>query len=120
MLILVFLYFELTYFMWGLIAVLLMEGLTNLRVPVLLTHLRNWLGIPLKAQAYLHSDACPRLDFDSERMMSLLLGLILVLTYLLYNNLFWFLPWFMGFALVGSGASGFCPMLIFLKWFGFK
>lgn len=117
-LILIFLYFDLTYFMWGLIGVLLVEGLTNIRLPKVLNRLLR-LGAPKKA-ANTTSSACPRLSFDSEQMMSLLLGLILVASYLLFNSLLWFLPWFMGFALIGSGASGFCPMLIVLKRLGFK
>jgi hypothetical protein len=32
----------------------------------------------------------------------------------------WFIPWFMGFAIMGAGASGVCPMILFLKWVGFK
>jgi hypothetical protein len=32
----------------------------------------------------------------------------------------WFLPWFVGFALLGAGLSGICPMVIGLRWLGFR
>jgi hypothetical protein len=52
--------------------------------------------------------------------MSLLVGLMLLVSYFLLNYLLWFLPWFLVIALIGSGASGFCPMLIALRRLGFK
>jgi hypothetical protein len=35
-------------------------------------------------------------------------------------DVLWFFPWFMGFAIMGAGASGICPVLLGLRWAGFK
>lgn len=119
-LLLVILYFELDVLMWGLIAVLVLEGITSIRISGQIARLRNVFGEPGKAEATPTPAACPRLGFDSERMMSLLVGLMLLVSYFLLNHLLWFLPWFLVIALIGSGASGFCPMLIALRRMGFK
>lgn len=111
-----FLYFDLSYFIGGLIVVLFLEGITNLRIPRLITRLLTRLGVPGK-QAIV---APAPTDFEAERGMSLLVGAMLLLGYFLLNPILWFLSWFVGFALVGSGVSGFCPMLITLKWLGLK
>lgn len=111
-----FLYFDLSYFIGGLIVVLFLEGITNLRIPRLITRLRTRLGVPSK-QAIV---APAPTGFEAERGMSLLVGAMLLLGYFLLNPILWFLSWFVGFALVGSGVSGFCPMLITLKWLGLK
>lgn len=118
-LLLIFLYFKLDAWLWGLIAVLLLEGVTPLRIPKLIMPVYNSLRtspIPQPAQP----TACTPLGLTAERMMSLLLGLSLVVSYFMFNHMLWFVPWFIVFALVGSGASGFCPMLIALRRIGFK
>lgn len=111
-----FLYFDLRYFMGGLIAVLLLEGITNIRTTRLTTRLRAALGMTSKPAI---ATSCPA-GFEAERAFSLTVGAMLLLSYFLLNPLLWFFSWFLGFALVGSGVSGFCPMLITLKWLGFK
>lgn len=116
-LLLIFLYFKLDAFMWGLIAVLLLEGITNIRFSRRITGLRT---APVKAETATAIAPCPGLGFDAERMMSLLVGLMLWMSYFWLNDLLWFLPWFLVIALIGSGASGFCPMLIALRRMGLK
>lgn len=119
-LLLIFLYFKLDAFLWGLIAVLLLEGATALRIPKLILPVYNRLATPAKPKSAAVPAVCAPLGFTAERMMSLLLGLSLVVSYFVFNHMLWFVPWFIVFALVGSGASGFCPMLIALRRMGFK
>lgn len=117
-LLLIFLYYKLDAWLWGLVAVLLVEGVTPLRIPKLIAPVYNSLRTsptPPPAQP-----ACAPLGLTAERMMSLLLGLSLMVSYFMFNHMLWFVPWFIVFALVGSGASGFCPMLIALRRIGFK
>ena len=111
-----FLYYDLRYFMGGLVTVLLLEGITNLRITRLTTRLRATLS-PAHPQTIVV--ASPP-SFEAERAFSLIVGTLLLFSYFLLNPMLWFLSWFLGFALVGSGVSGFCPMLITLKWLGFK
>lgn len=119
LLLLIFLYYKLDAWLWGLIGVLLLEGITPLRIPKLLAPVYNSLR-PSPAPPPAQATECAPLGLTAERMMSLLLGLSLVVSYFMVNHLLWFVPWFIVFALVGSGASGFCPMLIALRRMGFK
>ena len=109
-----FLYFDLKYFIAGLVAMLMLEGITNLRIIRLHTWGRTKLGGP--GQQAIAALA----GFEAERALSLIVGTMLLLSYFLFNPQLWFFSWFVGFALVGSGVSGFCPMLTALKWLGFK
>jgi hypothetical protein len=46
-------------------------------------------------------------------------GGLLAITFYFYEQL-WFFPWFMGFAIFGSGISNVCPVLLVIRWAGFK
>jgi hypothetical protein len=114
MLLLVSLYFEVRYLMYGLIGMLFFEGLTNWRLPRVVSRLR---GVPVPD--------CPnrgvplgRFSFEAERAWRLIVGLMLLVTYVLFYDTLWFFPWFMGFAIFGAGTSGVCPVLIGVKWAG--
>lgn len=122
-LVLIFLYFDWTYPMLALIVMLLLEGLLNVRISrlVMLAYNRARASGKTVSGVMSSSDAvCSRLGLEAERVMSLVVGLILLVSYTLFYDLLWFFPWFLGFALLGSGASGVCPMLIGLKRFGLK
>lgn len=122
-LLLVSLYFDFAYVIWALIVMLLLEGLTNLRIPLLIGRLRKLLGDPgrpAEEGMFKRGTVCPRFNFDAERGMCLFMGLILLLSYVMFYDQLWIIPWFMGFALLGSGVSGMCPMLIAFRWLGFK
>lgn len=112
------LYFDLPELIYALIAIVFFEGITNLRVPVLASKMQNinadttegTLGIAFKQ----------RFNFDAERAWRLFLGSVLIVVYVIYFNEVWYLAWFMGFAILGAGLSGVCPLFISLKWLGFK
>jgi len=113
------LYFDLPILIYGLIGVLLFEGITNLRIPLLVSKIRNnspgdmtegTLGLQFKQ----------RFNFDAERSWRLLLGSVLIVVYVIYFDQVWYLTWFMGFAIFGAGLSGVCPLFISLKWLGFR
>lgn len=115
MLLLVSLYFDIGYLMYFLIGMLFFEGVTNLRVPLL-------LGKPQGKSAD-NSDLAPiqqrnRFKLEAERAWRLIVGLMLLITYVFFYDEMWFFPWFMGFAIFGAGASGVCPVLIGVKWAG--
>lgn len=122
-LLLVSLYFNFRGVVLALIAMLLLEGVTNVRIPRLISRFRPLLGVRMDTAPPAEPvrwSGCPRFNFDAERGMSLFMGLILLLSYVVFYNQLWIFPWFIGFALLGSGVSGMCPMLIAFKWFGFK
>ena len=110
--ILLILYFDLTRAMYGLIGLLFVEGITNWRIPMLVGKLTR------------QSDAPPIEPFDfkwplnEERAWRLVVAVLLLLTAVLFNEIAWFLPWFMGFAILGAGVSGVCPVLLGLRFTG--
>jgi len=116
---LVVLYFDLNNVMYGIIALLFIEGATNLLVPDLLCKLRNC--ITHQETVYVDYSPVPnaRINFDSERMWRLVVGVFLLIGYSSFETS-WFFPWFMGFAIFGAGLSGVCPVLFAIRWLGFK
>lgn len=119
--IIIALYFDLRNLMVGLVALLLFEGLTNWRVPLLITRLRYGTGHAMAADEMPWPVRAPfNIRFDAERAWRFMVAILLTVTYLLFYTQTWFIPWFMGFAIFGAGLSGMCPMLISLKLIGFK
>ena len=114
------------YFSWhkvvlGLLAMLVLEGLSNARLP--------WVVTCARIKIF-GDHSCPRLDmssshscrfqFEAERAWRLLAALMLAIGIGNYRDVFWFLPWFLGFGMLGAGLSGVCPMLITARWLGFR
>ena len=97
----------------ALILVLLFEGLTNWRLPLLIARLR---GKPTPEQP---AGEC-RIPFEAERALRLLIAGLLTLALFAPPDLLWWLPWFIGFALIGAGLSGICPMVQALRWVGMR
>jgi hypothetical protein len=113
------LYFDLYPVMYGLIGLAMFEGATNLRVARLVSRLRSGndgdpyegsLGIAFKA----------RTRFEAERGWRMTVALMLIVSMFVYPKALWFFPWFMGFAIMGAGISGVCPVFLALKWVGLK
>ncbi|HEY9199695.1 MAG TPA: DUF2892 domain-containing protein [Gammaproteobacteria bacterium] len=99
------------------IGILLFEGLTNWRVPLLVSRLRY--GADFRMQDLL-SPGCSRIPFDAERMLRLIVALLLILTFVLFPEQTWFFPWFIGFMLFMAGMTNICPMVMGLRWMGFR
>ena len=118
---LVALYFQLHQVVYGLIILAVVEGLTNLRVSVVLARLRSSLGgqVPMQENLTVAPSRC-RFGFEAERALRLLTASVLTVSFVLWPGQLWFMPWFIGFALFGAGVSGVCPSLSLLKWLGFR
>lgn len=108
--------------MMAVIGLLIFEGVSNWRVPALVTRLRHRDPLELKDSLELIPERRngPRFPFDAERAWRLVVSAMLIISYFLYYDQLWFFPWFMGFAIFGAGISGVCPVLISLKFIGFK
>jgi hypothetical protein len=120
-LLLIALYFDLALLVWTVIGILVFQGITNWRIPMLVSRLRYGPGARLHRCCANSPDSAPaRIDFESERVLCLLVALILIPTFGPWNAQFWIVPWFIGFALFGAGLSGICPMVLGLKRLGFR
>ena len=113
------LYLELEYLVYAIMIVALLEAITNWRIPLLITRLRyhnsgdaneGSLGINFKQ----------RIPFEAERAWRITVSLMIAVSYILFPDAMWFIPWFMGFAILGAGISGVCPVYLGIKWIGFR
>lgn len=115
------LYFEVQSGILLLIGLLTAEGLTNVRVPRLVTRLRLAdTGNFEDSRELVLQTHTARIAFDAERAWRLVVAVMLVLAVFVFHEQLWFFPWFMGFAIFGAGLSGVCPVLISLKLIGFR
>ena len=116
-----FLYFDLHTAISVLIGILVLEGLSNYRIPLLITRLRGTghaeFGDSSELTPAIHY---ARISFDAERAWRLAVAMMLIVTLHIFHEQLWFFPWFMGFAIFGAGLSGVCPVLISLKIVGFR
>lgn len=99
---------------YALVGLLLFEGITNLRIPKLVNRLRHGY-----AAAGSDGDDC-RVNFEAERGLRLIIAALIILPISGMLEILWWLPWFVGFALIGAGLSGICPMVQALRWAGMK
>ena len=110
------LYFHLEPFQYVYIGVLLWEALTGFRVPLIVSRMRYG--------AQYHDDqrdpSTYRYSFEAERGMRLIFALVMVSTFFLIPADYWFVNWLVAIALFLSGFVNFCPMVITLRWLGFR
>lgn len=118
--ILVSLYFETNVIIYVLCLWLLFEALTNLRLTTLSQKILNK---PLAAGLTVFQTR-QRFAFDASRVWRITVAIMLGVSFLLLHEqnieMIWFIPWFMGFAILGAGVSGVCPVLLLIRWIGFK
>ncbi|MCW8930568.1 MAG: hypothetical protein OQL19_10050 [Gammaproteobacteria bacterium] len=138
-LLLVFLYFDLNFGIYALIVALFIEGFSNFLIPDIINRIRYVDGQSGNDENLAPIQNKSRFSFSAERAWRLVVALMLLIAFVLFNsdlsNYFqilpldfieqfsyinWFFPWFMGFAIFGAGISGVCPVLITVKWIGFK
>ncbi len=118
---LVALFFQWQNVVFALIAMLALEGLSNARVPWLVTCARiKCFGHASCPPSCLAADTPSRFPFEAERAWRLNAAAMLLIGVINYHDIFWFLPWFLGFGMLGAGLSGVCPMLITARWLGFR
>ncbi|WP_297527100.1 hypothetical protein [Thiohalobacter sp.] len=111
------LYLERPEIVWGLIGLMLFEGVTNFRLPLVLQSL---FGSEPGPDSQEPDIGVARIAFDAERAWRLVVATLLFLSYHQLSEQLWFFPWFMGFAILGAGISGVCPVLMALKALRFR
>jgi hypothetical protein len=112
------LYFDWRLVIYGYIVVLTFEGITNWRIPTLVSRLQD--NSTAGSDCALSPGEKARINFEAERALRLAVAAFLVVSYIFFNKELWFFPWFIGFALFGAGLSGICPMVMGFRWVGFR
>lgn len=118
--ILLALYLEMNLLIYLLCLWLLFEAITDIRLTSLSQRLMQ-RSLPAGLTLF---QTQPRFNFDAFRVWRISVALMLSGSLILLNEqqieVVWFIPWFMGFAILGAGVSGVCPVLLLLRWLGFK
>lgn len=100
------------------VAFLLFEGITNLRVTTVVNHLRH-----IQAADIQQANSC-NLKFidkiEAERVLRIIVAAFVFLSFVVFPDIFWFIPWFVAGMLILAGITNICPMVMFLKWAGLK
>jgi len=102
------------YIVLGVIA---FEGITNWRIPILVTRLRYGDNY----QQYLKkSEPNDRLlgKIEAERFLRLVVLLFVCLPFMVSNEYIEFIPWFVATALALAGITNICPMVMMLRYLG--
>lgn len=113
-----FLFFQFEYAIYTLLVLLAFEGLTNWRVPILVSKIRH----PDKTiQVSEGENNHFTISYDAERMLRwIVFTLVLMGTIHYTEETFWFFPWFVGLMLLLAGVTGICPMVMALRKLGLK
>jgi len=111
---LIILFFDFKVLAYVYIGIVFIEGVTNYRIPSIITRIKygSFPNYDLVGDS--------RINFEAERALRILIALFLVLSYFMFAELLWFLPWFISIMLLAAGITNICPMQMSLKWLGFK
>lgn len=113
-----FLFFQLDYAMWALLVLMAIEGLTNWRVPILVS---KALYPNDSIKAFESENQTNSFNYEAERMLRWIVFTLVLLGTITYTEeTLWFFPWFVGLMLLLAGITGICPMVMALRKFGLK
>lgn len=106
------------------IALLVFEGITNWRIPGIVTAIKHKMTYnkPVFYNRSLVSDPDHHfsIPFEAERAMRLVVALFLLAPGYFSLDFLWILPWFVASMLLLAGVTNICPMVMFFRWMGFK
>jgi hypothetical protein len=118
-LLLIILYTDVNVFSYTIIGTILFEGITNLRLNLLVTRLRNKFGANLS-----ETDGPPRtnyrINFEAERAQRLIVAVSFAALFFYTPRELWMLNWMFSFGMVISGIVMFCPIIALFKKIGFR
>jgi uncharacterized membrane protein len=112
-------YLETTAPMYIVIALLFFEGITNWRVPVIITRIKYGE----RYKEYLEAPACATRwfgTFDAERMLRFIVAFLLLFSLHIATDITWFMPWLFAAMLILAGITNICPMVMLLRWAGLR
>lgn len=111
---LIALYTEHDLMIYGLLALLSFEVVTNLPVSLLASRMRFGNKIVAAEDSVRWSP----FTFNSERMLRLVVIILLVLSCVLFPEPIWFIPWFVAAMLLLAGITNICPMVMMFQRLG--
>lgn len=114
------LYLESHIMVYALVVIQLTEGVLGWTLPRLSQKIS---GTEIEPDL-LQLAKTPKFQFSAFRVVRMTLAVVVLTSYVAvheYNlEMLWFFPWFLGFAVLGAGVSGVCPVYLAIRWLGFK
>ena len=118
--ILLSLYIEIDLMIYVLVAIMFIEGVSGFTITDLT---QKMMGLQIESELLTYPTKT-RFNFDGFRALRILFSVVLTLSYVAVHEygyeIVWFFPWFLGFALLGAGVSSVCPVLLGMRWLGFR
>lgn len=118
--ILISLYIEIDMNIYILCLWLLFEAIMDIRLTTLSQKLMS-TTVPAGLTIF---QTQARFDFEALRVLRIVVSVLLASAFILINeyhiDVLWFVPWFLGFAILGAGVSGICPTMLLIRWLGFR
>ena len=100
------------------VGVLLFEGITNQRLPMIVSRLRYGEYSPEPEESTCNMKWFNKIE--SERVLRFIVSIFVLLPFYLLPEMIWFIPWFVSSMLILAGITNICPMVMFMKWAGLK
>jgi len=113
----VLLYIQMDTLFYIFIAILMFEGITNWRIPILISRIRFDKN---HADRNSHIRGEFKYKFEAERAMRLSFSFVLIGSLFLLPNQLWFLNWVIASFLTLSGIVNFCPLVTGFRWLGLR
>ena len=115
---LLLIYLDYTPLFYVYLFVLLFEGITNWRIPILVNRNRYSQDYPVGQPKPEAVDT--RFNFEAERAMRLVFALVLIPSIFLLPRDLWFINWIIASFLTLAGLVNFCPTVVSLRFLGFR
>lgn len=96
------------------------EGVTNLRIPGIISRIRYGKKQPGIDEPVQPSHRSIFNTIEAERALRVIISLFVVGSFYIIPDLIWFLPWFVAGMLILAGITNICPMIMFLRWAGLR
>ena len=114
--ILISLFLQLDYAIYIIIGMMLIEAVTNYRIPILINQFKaNHLQDDHK-----RNTDCTYLGIEAERLFRFIVVVFITLGCIIFPDKLWVFPWFVGLNLVLAGITGICPLVMLLRKLGFN
>jgi hypothetical protein len=115
-LVLLIIYLDSNPIYYAFIGIQLLEGITNQRIPIIISRLRHGKDHEFAEEVNPHY----RINFHAERMLRFTTALFISCAVFLMPEHGWMLSSFVGLMLLLAGLTSICPMILLLRMIGFK
>ncbi len=113
----IFLFLEWSPGVYAIVFILLIEGLTNIRLLRLLHYIkRNQQNSPSEQD----ENTEYKFNYEAEQLFRFTVAFFILIGVMFFDGSLWILPWFVSLNLLLAGITGICPLVMFFRRLGFR